>query len=44
MATGPETPDKDLDDLDAATVEDLDVEEEAEDVRGGTWNCGTLTR
>lgn len=34
--------DTDLDELDAEAIEDLDVNEAAEDVRGGTtWNCPT---
>ena len=35
-------PNDGLEDLDAETVEDLDVDEEAADVRGGTtFNCPT---
>ncbi len=43
MTSGPKDrthePD-DLDGLDTQTVEDLDAEQDAEDVRGGTtWHC-----
>lgn len=38
-AQDPDTP---LDDLDAETVEDLDVDEDAEDVKGGVYTMITV--
>ncbi len=43
MTGGPKNPSVELDELDAEVVEDLDVEEDAEDVRGGT-SLGCMTR
>jgi hypothetical protein len=43
MSTQDEIPEDRLDELDAETVEDLDADEDAEDVRGGTtWACNGL--
>ena len=40
--SGPESREEELDDLGSEVVEDLDVDEDAEDVRGGTtWTCPT---
>ena len=37
-----DTPEDELDELDAETVEDLDVDEDAADIRGGTtFQCTT---
>ena len=36
-------PKGDLDDVEAEVVEDLDVDEDAGEVRGGTAGCPTMT-
>ena len=36
--------DEELDELDAKVLEDLDVDEDADDVQGGAFTDGCLTR